>query len=119
MWGDKRRAYFSVEDQGKGIPADEIKNLFGSFYRSKDAQLSGKPGTGMGLTLTKEIVDKHKGKSALQVKSVKGRYLLLNYAASSKRCFDNIINLRFAFVQVGLYAKRQGVVHECYVIVAR
>lgn len=72
VWGDKRRAYFSVEDHGKGIPADEVKNLFGSFYRSKDAQLSGKPGTGMGLTLTKEIVDKHKGKISVTSEVGKG-----------------------------------------------
>lgn len=46
------------------IPADEISNLFEPFYRSGNAE--GKPGVGLGLTLTRRIIQLHKGTVSIQ-----------------------------------------------------
>lgn len=51
-----------VADQGKGIPTDELGNVFMKFYRSKDAKSSSTKGSGLGLYLAKYFVDLHGGK---------------------------------------------------------
>ena len=46
-----------VMDNGPGIDADRQGSLFSLFYRSK-----GEKGTGLGLAVTKNIIDEHKGR---------------------------------------------------------
>jgi PAS domain S-box-containing protein len=50
-----------VADQGIGIPPDEIDRLFQRFVRASNARTSGRPGTGLGLSVVKAIVDLHGG----------------------------------------------------------
>ncbi len=50
---------FTVTDQGIGIPADEIRQLFTKFYRTKNA--SAIDGTGLGLVIAKNAVEAHGG----------------------------------------------------------
>jgi signal transduction histidine kinase len=54
-------AVFEVVDTGGGIsPADRAR-LFDPFFRSREATVRSVPGTGLGLTITKAIVDAHRG----------------------------------------------------------
>jgi signal transduction histidine kinase len=55
------RATIEVADTGLGIAADEQSRLFDRFFRSSRATESAIPGTGLGLTITKAIVDGHGG----------------------------------------------------------
>ncbi len=57
-----------VGDQGPGIPADELPRLGERFFRASTA--GGVPGTGLGLTITRELVERHGGR--LQIESVLG-----------------------------------------------
>jgi signal transduction histidine kinase len=50
-----------VQDTGIGIEPGELPRLFKRFYRSPRAVKSGVSGTGLGLTIAKEIVDLHGG----------------------------------------------------------
>lgn len=52
----------SVCDQGIGIAPENIPHIFEPFYRSNDATLYNQEGTGLGLTIVKQMVDMHKGK---------------------------------------------------------
>jgi len=45
-----------------GIPADEQEHLFERFFRSSTATHNAIPGTGLGLTITKAIVERHGGR---------------------------------------------------------
>lgn len=47
----------SVIDTGVGIPKDEIPHLFEKFYRASNADKTGAQGTGLGLYITKQIVE--------------------------------------------------------------
>ena len=47
----------SVEDTGKGIDSSETEKIFERFYQSKTGSNYTKKGTGIGLSLTKEIVE--------------------------------------------------------------
>lgn len=54
-------AMFEVEDTGPGIAEADRERLFDPFFRSRDANARAVPGTGLGLTITKAIVDAHGG----------------------------------------------------------
>jgi CheY-like chemotaxis protein len=52
----------SVEDEGLGIPADSLPQLFQKFYRVDTADRRAIRGTGLGLAISKNIVEAHGGK---------------------------------------------------------
>ena len=54
-----------VSDTGIGIPPEEAARLFGPFVRASNARIAGLPGTGLGLTIVKLIVDMHQGRVAV------------------------------------------------------
>jgi PAS domain S-box-containing protein len=54
-------AVIEVADTGMGIPADEQEQLFERFFRSSNATAQAIQGTGLGLTISKAIVDAHGG----------------------------------------------------------
>lgn len=53
------RLYLKVEDRGIGIPSDEQKNIFGRFFRARNA--TNIEGTGLGLHITQKYVGLLKG----------------------------------------------------------
>jgi len=54
-----------VSDTGMGIPESEIDKLFNKFTQLEQAAASEKKGTGLGLVISKGIVEAHGGKIAL------------------------------------------------------
>lgn len=63
-----REASFSLQDQGIGIPADDLKHIFDRHFRSKNALNISEDGSGLGLPLAKSIVEAHDGR--ITVKSI-------------------------------------------------
>lgn len=61
---------FSVTDNGNGIPAEDIPNLFKRFSQGTSKKRS--TGTGLGLYLSRQIVEAHGGKIWLESKLHKG-----------------------------------------------
>lgn len=59
-------ARIGVSDQGMGMTADEVKNLFRKFYRTERAERSGIQGTGIGLSIVREIVALHGGRITVE-----------------------------------------------------
>jgi signal transduction histidine kinase len=51
----------SVEDNGIGINPEEQKKIFQKFFRSEDQKAREAPGTGLGLNITKNLVDMQGG----------------------------------------------------------
>jgi len=51
----------SVEDTGIGIPKRALSHLFTKFYRVHGGLDSGSTGTGLGLFITKSILERHNG----------------------------------------------------------
>ena len=51
----------SVEDTGMGIPEDEHSQLFTRFFRTAEARHRAIQGTGLGLAVVREIVERHHG----------------------------------------------------------
>jgi len=61
---------FQVSDTGIGIAADDIPRLFTEFFRSANAKQFVEEGTGLGLVVVKEILDRLK--ATISVKSTPG-----------------------------------------------
>jgi two-component system, OmpR family, sensor histidine kinase CpxA len=51
----------TISDQGPGVPETDLPRLFEPFFRSAEARLSHPGGTGLGLAMTKRIVEWHGG----------------------------------------------------------
>ena len=58
---DKKYAYFSVTNSGKGIPKKDITKVFERFYKVDQSRSTDVKSTGLGLFLVKSIVDLHGG----------------------------------------------------------
>jgi len=54
-------ALLLVHDNGPGMTREQIGNLFQPYYRTEQAQQSRKVGTGLGLYITRTLVDAHNG----------------------------------------------------------
>lgn len=50
-----------VNDSGPGIPKEMQKNVFDRFYRLRNEKLNRIPGSGIGLSLVKELINLHQG----------------------------------------------------------
>lgn len=51
----------SVADEGPGIPEEDRERVFDKFYRASDTA-GGEPGVGLGLAISKAIIDQHGGR---------------------------------------------------------
>lgn len=51
-----------IEDNGKGIAAKDLPNIFDRFYRTDSSRNSSKGGSGIGLSIVKKIMEDHGGK---------------------------------------------------------
>jgi two-component system phosphate regulon sensor histidine kinase PhoR len=60
-----------IEDNGIGIPPEDIERVFERFYRVDEARSRKSGGTGLGLSVAKHIVEAHRGK--ISVTSEPGR----------------------------------------------
>lgn len=58
---DNDIAKIAIKNDGKGIPQNEMQQIFERFYKSDKSRSINKEGTGLGLYITKTIVDIHKG----------------------------------------------------------
>ena len=52
----------TVEDNGRGIAAKDLPNIFDRFYRTDASRNSSKGGSGIGLSIVKKIIEEHGGK---------------------------------------------------------
>ncbi len=59
-------ASFQVVDTGYGIPEDQQERLFQPFFRAKSTEIEHIDGTGLGLHLVKNIIERHNGEMVFE-----------------------------------------------------
>ena len=64
--------YITIQDTGLGIKPEEQKQIFSKFFRSSNSQVRVRPGTGLGLYITKSLVEKQNGRIWFQSKYGEG-----------------------------------------------
>ncbi|WP_372728936.1 sensor histidine kinase [Nocardioides sp.] len=57
-----QEAVLTCTDQGLGISPEDQEQLFTEFFRSSNPEALAQPGTGLGLTIVKRIVERHRGR---------------------------------------------------------
>ncbi|MDD5477095.1 MAG: ATP-binding protein [Candidatus Omnitrophica bacterium] len=65
-----KEVMITVQDNGVGISKEDLPNIFNKFYQAGERVASDINGTGIGLSIVKEIVELHRGK--IWVESEKG-----------------------------------------------
>lgn len=84
QYEEQGRVVIRVSDTGIGMSEEERAHLFEKFYRVKTKDTEHIRGTGLGLWITKQIVEAMKGK--ISVESIKGvgSHFLLSFPLSGK-----------------------------------
>ena len=72
-----------VRDSGAGIPAEKLKHIFDQFYTTKEADENGQGGTGLGLSLAKEVIEAHKGRIRVESAVGKGTAFTLKFPVTT------------------------------------
>jgi signal transduction histidine kinase/DNA-binding response OmpR family regulator len=70
--GEPGQCIIKIKDQGKGIAAENIGRIFDRFYQVESAADRAYEGNGIGLALTKELVELHHGKITVESEPAKG-----------------------------------------------
>ena len=60
-WREGESVHLTVSDEGLGIPADALNQLFERFYRVPETTHEQVRGTGLGLALVREVIAAHEG----------------------------------------------------------
>jgi len=69
---NKDKMVISVKDTGIGIPKDQQEQVFSKFFRADNAVRTETEGTGLGLFITKNIIEAHEGEIRFESEENKG-----------------------------------------------
>lgn len=74
---DELFSWVWVEDDGQGIPADEVPHLFDRFFRSSRVRNTARHGSGLGLAISDGIVRAHRGEITVSTREGEGSTFLV------------------------------------------
>ena len=77
-------AWIWVHDEGLGIPADHQQRIFTKFFRGDVGRVRGISGTGLGLVLSRQIVEAHGGEIGFESVEGEGSTFWLQLPAAAE-----------------------------------
>ena len=75
---------FQVQDQGPGLSQEDQERLFGEFQKLSSKPTAGEKSTGLGLAITKKIVDAHHGRISVQSTEGEGATFTVSLSLSEQ-----------------------------------
>ncbi len=88
---DQERFTIAVKDSGIGIPEDKIATIFERFTQVDSSSTRKYEGTGIGLSLTKEIVQLHEGQITVESELGKGSLFTLDLPILFQKTSTNVL----------------------------
>jgi NADPH-dependent 2,4-dienoyl-CoA reductase/sulfur reductase-like enzyme/rhodanese-related sulfurtransferase/two-component sensor histidine kinase len=85
----RKRITCVIEDRGIGIPGDDLERIFEEFYRAQNARLFDKNGTGFGLSIVKQVVEKSGGRIDVSSKENAGTTITIELPLTGVRDPEN------------------------------
>jgi signal transduction histidine kinase len=82
MGREGEEVWVRVADTGIGIPPEAMPHLFEEFYRAPNARAVNAIGTGLGLTIVKELVERYKGRIEVESEVGKGTTFTVTFPAA-------------------------------------
>ncbi len=76
---DAETLVIQVKDTGRGIPAEDLPHIFDRFYQVEDLEYQKKPGSGIGLSLVKELINLFNASIEVESKLNKGTNFILSF----------------------------------------
>ncbi len=61
VWETRKDVLVEIEDDGPGIPKEELESIWNRFHKVDKARTRNKRGTGLGLSIVREIIRRHNG----------------------------------------------------------
>ena len=77
-----------VSDSGIGIPVAELPAVFDEFYRASNARAVERDGTGLGLSMAKQVVERHGGR--IGIESEEGRGTRVSFSLPRRPSVDGL-----------------------------
>jgi len=72
------KVFLSVSDNGPGIPKEERERIFERFFRLGNEETRTAKGTGIGLYLTRSLVDLHQGEISVENNQPNGTTFIIS-----------------------------------------
>jgi signal transduction histidine kinase len=79
----QERLTIRVADTGRGIPGDELRNIFDRYYHVDRGEMSDIGRTGLGLAITRHVVELHGG--VISVESILGKGTTFSFDLAVRR----------------------------------
>jgi CheY-like chemotaxis protein/HPt (histidine-containing phosphotransfer) domain-containing protein/two-component sensor histidine kinase len=103
---------FTCEDTGIGIAEDALKNIFEEFYQENNSKTSSSSGSGLGLSITRQLVNMMGGKIWIESKKDIGTKVFIQIPFRKAGAKDIDIDLVIDDLQPFLEGKRILVVED-------
>lgn len=82
---DDERVHIAVEDNGKGIPAEDLAHVFERFYRVDKGRSRVDGGTGLGLSIVRHILLLHRGEIRAESEPGRGTSIVFSLLKKSDK----------------------------------
>jgi signal transduction histidine kinase len=81
---DEYSVFLTVEDQGQGIPANDLEKIFMPFSHGQVKSTHGEPSTGLGLAIVRRIIEGHGGRVSVTSKINQGTVFRIQLPIASR-----------------------------------
>ena len=101
----------AVEDNGVGIPEDELDHVFDKYFRVRSTRTSQFEGVGLGLAIVKNIIEQHGG--TIRVESQEGQGTSFIFSIPREHFFNDLIGY------IGEVVDAKDQLHEMLELIVR